>query len=177
MTQREKDLLFISNKKMIYGAIRKYSNKYFLEFMEVEGIALEIFCKACNSYNQEISKFSTYLYLELRNLNNYCKTLNRQRKWLEQIDDIIFNIISYRPADLTMFYDSINTELSEKAGQIVLDILSGKVLLNNKYKYAKVLFNKRNIQKLYNISYKKATDLFGEIKSWWRGYQQAYMYM
>jgi hypothetical protein len=67
-------------RPMVERAVWKYSKKYHLDYLEVQGQGYLIFCEALEKLNPDKASFSTYLFNELNRLDNYCKCEYRKNK-------------------------------------------------------------------------------------------------
>ena len=66
-------------RPMIEKAVWIYSKKYKLDYDDVIGQGFLIFTKALKKFDPNRASFSSYLYHELRRLNDYCKNEYRFR--------------------------------------------------------------------------------------------------
>ena len=66
-------------RPMIEKAVWIYSKKYKLDYDDIIGEGFLIFTKALKKFDSNRASFSTYLYHELRRLNDYCKNEHRFR--------------------------------------------------------------------------------------------------
>ncbi len=66
------DISFESYKRMIWNKAHKLSKRYNLEWNDVASQGYLIFVKTLRKFDPTKASFSTYLYHNLRDLNNYC---------------------------------------------------------------------------------------------------------
>ena len=71
-------MLFEKYRKMIQKRAWDYAKRYGLLYEDIEAQGYLVYCKAVEKYDFTNSTFSTYLYIELNRLKDYCKTLKRQ---------------------------------------------------------------------------------------------------
>lgn len=155
-------------KNMVYNASHIASQKYGIEYEEAEAQAKYLFCKALDKWEKEKSSFSTYLFMTLRDLNKYCYKNNLPKGFFQKdIDfDLLSSDITERFIRVLEFYDSVSTELSEEAQNILGFILSyggkRKPTIHGAYRY---------FHGIYNWSRGKVLKFWKEVEIWWLSYE------
>lgn len=110
-----------------------YSNKYGIDYDEMESQGFLIYCECLDKYDINKSSFCTYLYIELNRLRDFARTYNRQRGVLIQdyyntsnydVDDIESMIPAREvSAQLNDFLMEAKNSLSEAAYDLMVWII------------------------------------------------------
>lgn len=122
---------------LIRKRAHEYSEKYNIDYSEMESQGFLIYCECLEKYDADKAKFCTYLYIQLNRLNDYAKTYNRQRGDLiqdyfknqiqdqEENSDAEQEIISrnYDSPQVFDFLKEAEKELSEDAFRLLVWII------------------------------------------------------
>lgn len=169
MTRKEQNEHFLQYEKLILKQAHYYANKYQLEFETVQGQALEIYCEALQKFDSEKSAFSTYLYNELRRLNYFCKIENAMKIRHIHFEDInVPERIQVSDHYDFILWESVQTELSNIAQDIIQGILSGELLA---IESNKKLFSIDRIMDNFGVTFYTAQNIYQELSSWWAKFQ------
>ena len=77
--------LFEKYVNLIRKRAHKYSEKFGVDYYELESQGFLIFCECIENYNvAKEASFCTYLYIQLNRLGDYVKTYQRQQGFLMQ---------------------------------------------------------------------------------------------
>ena len=162
MNMKEKNQLYKDHEKMVAKQSHFFANKYSIEFDEVHGKALEIFCTALLSHDAEKGKFSTHLFHELNRLNYYCKILVSQRSSVVNIDDVLI-AMKCREEGRVLLQDSIAKALSPQAQSVVTNLLDT---------HDKRVASQTGIREFLKTGWSTASLIQQEIRTWWRGFEE-----
>lgn len=116
------ETLFKQHLPMLRKFAWRASKKWKIEYNEAESQAFEIFMETVSKFDGRCL-FSTYLFHRLRKLDTVNNLINRKVKYNVEFvdhDDNLFNVFEKR----LEFYDSIETELTEDAKEILNWILN-----------------------------------------------------
>ena len=181
-------------KDLVYDCTHEVSNKYNVDFDELLGYGMEIFCKAAQTFDPDYKvAFSTYLYNQLKDLQNKAKKENKQlfRFYLgvsnPQIDfdnsgvsPLIFNEGFFEEvlASIDLSFDKysllydIAKSLSPDAQQYLTDLFNGVFERpKNPKGGAPEKFPVTRICDYYGWTKKEAVGIRHEICSWWGDYR------
>lgn len=154
---------FKKYEKLINQRASFYAKKWNVEFEEVQGRALELYCKALQSYDSDKAAFSTYLYSKLQQLNNYCK-LQAYHGNTTNIETVPAEAISVTETHDCILHNSIKTELSTIAQEVVESILDGTGLCIEPFK---MIFSIAWMTEKYKLDFYTAQNIHNEIHTWW----------
>ena len=177
--------LFKDNEGILKKQASFYSKRYNLEWEEVYSQALEIFCETWSKWNPlKGTKFSSYLTIELQRLNYFCKKMNKSYTSasidecldspFSTFQDLLNNLLSYTPEFSIEFLDSIETELSQEAGKVVLDLIQGNFQKEVKGNYN--WFGVKALNRKFSWPSWKGKKVLDEIREWWLGFEQNYIF-
>ena len=158
--------MYQNYKQLIRKQASFYSKKWSVDYLEVEGQALEIFVKTLNNYDVQIAAFSTYLMSNLKALDYWCKinvTQHGQESEVEYVPSPHYN-----PIRFTELKESILTELSEQAIEIVQGVLGGELISCEKNKH---LFSASAVSEKLGITIQQSKHYIHEIKQWWNRFK------
>lgn len=140
--------LFEKYSLMIRRRAHEYSQSFGIDYSELESQGFLIYCECLEKYDAEKSSFSTYLYIQLNRLKDYCKTYVRQQGVL--INDYYGYSVSQREIadkdfELTLeakklspkvsdFLEEAKQELSSNAYKLLLWILKREWEMKGKRK-------------------------------------------
>ena len=79
-----KNTLFEKYADLIRKRAHEYSEKYSVDYSELESQGFLIYCECLQKYDVTKSKFCTYLYIQLNRLGDFAKTYRRQKGVLIQ---------------------------------------------------------------------------------------------
>jgi len=156
-------------KNMIRKVSFYFSNKYKVEYEDVEAQAYLIFCETLEKYDNTKSSFSTYLYTRLNGyLNLYLKkNINNDYEYIDEGKDKIFD----KFCKILEFYDQINTELSEDVKK-VLDYILNNQRRKKASKYSTINY----FTEKYNWTQSRVIRAWEKIKIWWSENRKEYCY-
>lgn len=154
--------MYKQHKGIITKQADFYSKKWGVDYLEVEGEALEVFVKALSSYDSEKASFGTHLQHQLRALNYWCKIRAYSRGREVSLEEI--TPVEVKQIKLWELQESIMTELSEGARLIVKKVLDGSLLSCKKWEH---LFSINRVESLLNLSNIEAHHYVYEIENWW----------
>lgn len=78
--------LFKQYKPMIHKEAWKLAKKYNLDVHDISSRGYELFMKTVERYDESKANFSTYLFHNLHDLENYCKRQFRKNKKFESLE-------------------------------------------------------------------------------------------
>lgn len=161
---------------LIRKRAHEYSEKYNIDYSEMESQGFLIYCECLEKYDPEKAKFTTYLYIQLNRLNDFARTYNRQRGDLiqdyykNQIQDQEENsnaeeeIIS-RNYDLPKVLDFLKEaeqELSEDAFKLIVWIIKREWEEKNRRTPTISMATKH-----FNRSRQKIEEIWEECRNFW----------
>ena len=190
------DKLFKAYSGMVYDRTRKISTKYNVDFDELLGYGMEIFCKSTITFNPDYKvSFSTYLYNQLEDLQNKAKREYKQLlRYYQGISNTGIGSFDneYISKDLTFnqgFFEEVlsSIDLSSDKYNLLYDM--AKSLSPDAQEYLSDLFNgvferPKNpkggapekfpvgrICNYYGWNKKEANQIRNEISDWWGEYR------
>lgn len=107
--------LFEKYVSLIRKRAHYYSNKFGVDYYELESQGFLIFCECIEKYDISKSSFCTYLFIQLNKLGDYVKTYKRQQGFLMQD---YYSFEDYDPDDSEESY-----ELTLPAREVSPDIM------------------------------------------------------
>lgn len=121
---------------LIRKRAHEYSEKYNIDYSEMESQGFLIYCECLEKFNPDKAKFTTYLYIQLNRLRDFARIYNRQQGYLiqdyfqPQIEDeenanLEYEIVSinYNLPELNEFLSEAKQELSEDAFKLIIWIV------------------------------------------------------
>jgi hypothetical protein len=151
---------------LIRKRAHEYSEKYNIDYSEMESQGFLIYCECLEKYDPDKAKFTTYLYIQLNRLNDFAKTYKRQKGLYLQdyfnpeheVEDYEERMISkdYNSPQIIDFLTEAKKELSEEAFKLIVWIVKreweGKNRRIPTISMAMKYFNKtrQKIQELWN---------------------------
>lgn len=161
---------------LIRKRAHQYSEKYGIDYSEMESQGFLIYCEYLEEYDVDKAKFTTYLYIQLNRLNDYAKTYRRQKGYLitdyfgsvdessgEETDrDYEITSPKYELPQVSEFLKEAKEELSEDAFNLIVWIVKkdweGKGRRTPTISMAMKYFNKTR---------QKITEIWEECREFW----------
>jgi hypothetical protein len=153
---------------LIRKRAHEYSNKYHVDYDELESQGFLIYCEAIKTFNPIKAKFSTHLFIQLGRLGDYCVRYRRQRGRIQGEPFFTrYAAREYAPSLQDLINDA-EMELSFAALEIMKWILGreweqGKRILYPSAKRARITF-----ARLYRWSSSRVEAAWGELEDYWR---------
>lgn len=164
--------LYKENEKLIKSQSRLMATRYFMDYDDVEGHALEIFCSALLSFDDTRgAKFTTHLYHQLKTLNNWCKIRYAMRQKESSFQEVVEERLAYHQKYPVHLFDSISTDLSDEAAEIVRAVIDGLLVVPITSHNKKGRLTTKSIQSYLRIEYSKARNVAEEIRNWWKTFE------
>lgn len=187
------DKLFKAYRGMVYDRTRKISIKYNVDFDELLGYGMEIFCEAAGSFNPDYKvAFSTYLWYQLNVLRNKAKkeyvylcryyrgVSHREIRADDAAEHLYFNegffeevlaSIDLSPDKCNLLHDMAKS-LSSDAQKYLSDLFNGVFERpKNPKGGAPEKFPVGRICDYYGLTKKEVNQMRREISNWWGEYR------
>lgn len=159
---------------LIRKRAHEYSEKYNIDYSEMESQGFLIYCECLEKYDPEKAKFTTYLYIQLNRLNDFAKTYKRQEgfylqdyfnpDYSQDIEDYEERMIS-RNYDLPKIMDFLKEakqELSEDAFKLIVWIIKREWEEKNRRTPTISMATKH-----FNRSRQKIEEIWEECRNFW----------
>ena len=161
---------------LIRKRAHEYSEKYNIDYSEMESQGFLIYCNCLEKYDPEKAKFTTYLYIQLNRLNDFARTYNRQRGDLiqdyyknqiqdqEESSNIEEEIVSknYNLPKVLDFLKEAKQELSEDAFKLIVWIIKREWEEKNRRIPTISMATKH-----FNRSRQKIEEIWEECRNFW----------
>ena len=161
---------------LIRKRAHEYSEKYNIDYSEMESQGFLIYCNCLEKYDPDKAKFTTYLYIQLNRLNDFARTYNRQRGDLiqdyyknqtqdqEENSNAEEEIISrnYDSPKILDFLKEAEQELSEDAFKLIVWIIKREWEDKNKRTPTISMAVKH-----FNRSRQKIEEIWEECRNFW----------
>ena len=161
--------LFKQFEPMILDRARTLAKKYFLEPDDIYSKGLEIFMNTVQKFDKQKSSFSTYLFNNLKDLNNYCKDQYRMKvKNVRMNDDEESLLLDFHIFQDTIIKMESKLPLSKNAQEILSYIVDRKWEVNPGVKQHKpsLSFTIREYKKK-GVRRCEVIKAWKELGSWW----------
>lgn len=159
---------------LIRKRAHEYSEKYNIDYSEMESQGFLIYCECLEKYDPEKAKFTTYLYVQLNRLNDFAKTYKRQKGLYLQdyfnpdsnqdIEDYEERMISrnYDSPKILDFLKEAKQELSEDAFKLIVWIIKREWEEKNRRTPTISMATKH-----FNRSRQKIEEIWEECRNFW----------
>ena len=182
------DKLFEVYKGMVYSYTHTIAEEHHVDFEELIGHGLEIFCKAAGKFDPERKvAFSTYLHWQLQDLRNRAvKEYKTSRDYFSGIGfedsdsmlnfnegffESVLSTIDFSEEKYNLLYDIVK-QLSNESQQYLTDLFAGVFQRpKNPKGGAPEKFPISRICDYYGWSNKQALFVKNEITEWWSEYR------